>query len=52
MQTPGALPDQKRVTDLLELELQVVVSCHMGAGTQELNLCARTSPIKEDTKVQ
>ena len=28
---PGAFRDQKMLTDALELELQTVVSCHVGA---------------------
>ena len=29
---PGACRDQKRVSDTLEEDVQVVVSCHVGAG--------------------
>lgn len=31
---PGACKSQKRVTDLLELALQKIVSCHVSAGNQ------------------
>lgn len=30
----GAYRGQKRASDLLGLQLQMVVSCHMGAGNQ------------------
>ena len=33
MHVPGANRGQKRVSDALELELQVVVSLYVGAGT-------------------
>lgn len=34
LQACGAHGSQKRASDLMELELQVVVSCHVGAGHQ------------------
>lgn len=30
---------QKRTLDLLKLELQIIVNCHMGAGNQTWVLC-------------
>ena len=32
---PGTFGDQKRVLDLLKLELQIIVSCHEEAGPLE-----------------
>ena len=36
---PGALRDQKRALGPLELELQMIVSHHLGAGNQSWVLC-------------
>ncbi|EGW00631.1 hypothetical protein I79_008363 [Cricetulus griseus] len=53
MQGPGALRGQKRTLDILELELLMVVSCHVDAGNRTQSLSAKaTSALKEDTKVQ
>ena len=35
--------DKTRLSDLLELELQVVVSCHVGAGNATQVLCRESS---------
>jgi hypothetical protein len=34
-----ACRSQKRVLDSLEMELQLVVSCHLGVGNQTCVLC-------------
>lgn len=34
MYMPGALGSQKRLSESLELELSMVVSCHMGVKNQ------------------
>lgn len=37
--TPHACRGQKRVLDLLELEFQMVMNCHVGAGKQRQVFC-------------
>lgn len=39
MHMPGAQGGQKMMSDPLELELLMVVSCHVGAGNQTQVLC-------------
>lgn len=39
MPVPGTLRGQKLVLDPLELELQVIISYHVGTGNQTLVLC-------------
>jgi hypothetical protein len=49
----GAQGGQKRILDLLRLELQMVVSCHIGAGNQTgVLLSTETSlqPLKSKKK--
>lgn len=39
MPMPGTLRGQKLALDPLELELQVIISYHVGTGNQTLVLC-------------
>lgn len=39
----GALGDQKRVSDLLELNLQMDVKYHVGTGNRTLVLCKNSA---------
>jgi hypothetical protein len=43
---------QKRELYLLELELQVVVCCHVGAGNQTQALCKDTSALATELSLQ
>lgn len=36
---PGALGEQRRALDTLELELQVIVNCHLDSRNQTQVLC-------------
>ena len=38
---PDACGGQKKVSDLLDLELQMIVSCHVGAGSRSSAGAAR-----------
>lgn len=49
MGVPGALGDQKRAPDLLELELLSVVN--MGAGNQPQPSCAHAGPNNNNNSV-
>ena len=44
----GAYGDQRRASDPLELELKVVVSCHVGAGNQT-QICKSNDRFKGKT---
>ena len=45
MCVPGACRGQKKALDLLELELRMVVSHHVGAGNEILVFCKRGSAL-------
>ena len=42
---PGSQGDQKRASDALELELEMVVRCHESAGNQTVALCKNSSGL-------
>lgn len=48
----GALGGQKRVWDPLELELQVVMSCRVGAEKQTQVLCRNSSALNHCLSLQ
>lgn len=49
---PGAQGGQKAALDLLDLELQKVVSCHVGAENWTRVLCRAASPLTTELSLQ